>query len=306
MVRVVQCQHEDLRQRLAWDPGIAGLSSSLTDRGEWTIAGESYSNFPLIFSVERSASLAGASQRSCITLVGHQHVQLMEAVWILVEIWRMDSFRDEAMCHMQEVHRIDIFQDYASQSIAVHFLIWDPGGGVHYCSSFEGFYCVSHRWTWDPGILVEWIWLLLEDKQFSSREDCNVPTLGHHHRAETYDDQSSQMDVIANTGVFERHCGVQLAFIIIFHHHEPFRTGWLWFHSIPTISMILTILSYKLIKITEEGILGTLLGGTSQCNSSLESGGATLQDGMARSDFQWPGKPQGEIRSFSKVKRLIN
>jgi hypothetical protein len=175
------------------------------------------------------------------------------------------------MCHMEEVHRVDIFQDYASQSIAVHFLIWDPGGGVHYCSSFEGFYYVSHRWTWDPGILVEWIWLFLEDKQFSSREDCNVPTLGHHHRAETYDDQSSQMDVIASTGVFERHCGVQLVFIIIFHHYEPFRTGWLWFRSIPTISMILTILSYKLIKITEEGILGTLLGGTSQCNSSLES-----------------------------------
>jgi hypothetical protein len=306
MVRAVQCQHEDLRQRLAWDPGITRLSSSLTDRGEWTIAGENYSNFPLIFSVKRSASLAGASQRSCITLVGHQHVQLMEFVWILVDIWRMDSFRDEAMCHMQEVHRVDIFQDYASQSIAVHFLIWDPGGGVHYCSSFEGFYCVSQRWTWDPGILVEWIWLLLEDKQFSSREDCNVPTLGHHHRAETYDDQSSQMDVIASTGVFERHCGVQLEFIIIFHHYEPFRTGWLWFRSIPTISMILTILSYKLIKITKEGIWGTLLGGTSQCNSSLESRGAALQDGMARSDFQWPGKPQGEIRRFSEVKRLIN
>jgi hypothetical protein len=47
------------------------------------------------------------------------------------------------------------------------------------------------------------------------------------------------------------------------------------------ISMILSILSYKLIKFTEEVILGTLLGGTSQCNSSLESGGATLQDGMA-------------------------
>jgi hypothetical protein len=71
------------------------------------------------------------------------------------------------------------------------------------------------------------------------------------------------MDVIENTGVFERHCGVQLAFIIIFHHHEPFHIGWLWFHSIPTISMILTILSYKLIKIIEEGILGTLIGGTS-------------------------------------------
>jgi hypothetical protein len=35
----------------------------------------------------------------------------------------------------------------------------------------------------------------------------------------------------------------------------------------------------------EEVSLGTLLGGTSQCNSSLESKGATLQDGMARSDF---------------------
>jgi hypothetical protein len=135
---------------------------------------------------------------------------------------------------------------------------------------------------------------------------CNVPTLGHHHSAEVYDDQSSQMDVIASTGVIERHCGVHLALLIIFHHYEPFHTGWLWFCCIPTISMILTILSYKLIKFTEEVILGTLLGGTSQCNSSLESGGATLQDGMARSDFQWPRKPQGEIRCFSEVKRLIN
>jgi len=90
MVRVVQCQHEDLRQRLAWDLGIAGLSSPLTDRGEWTIAGESYSNFLLSFSAERSASLVGASRRSCITSVEHHHVQLMEAVWILVETRRMN------------------------------------------------------------------------------------------------------------------------------------------------------------------------------------------------------------------------
>jgi hypothetical protein len=134
---------------------------------------------------------------------------------------------------------------------------------VYYCLSLDGFYYVSHRWTWDPSILFEMIWLLLEDKQFSSREDCNVPTLGHRHSAEIYADQSSQMDVIASTGVIERHCGVHLALIIIFHHYEPFRTGWLWFRCIPTISMILTILSYKLIKITEEVILGTLLGGTS-------------------------------------------
>jgi hypothetical protein len=130
--------------------------------------------------------------------------------------------------------------------------------------------------------------------------------LGHHHNAEVYDDQSSQMDVIASTGVIEKHCGVQLALLIIFHRYGAFCTGWLWFRCIPTISMILTILGYKLIKFIEEVILDTLLGGTSQCNSSLESGGETLQDGIVRSDFQWPGKPQGEIRCFSKVKRLIN
>jgi hypothetical protein len=179
VVRVVQCQHEDLRQRLAWDPGIAGLSSSLT-------TGES-----------------GPLQGKVILT-------------------------------------------------------------------------------------------------------CNVPTLGHHHRAEIYDDQSSQMGARVSTGIFERHFGVHLALMIIFHHYERFRTGWLWFRCILTISMILTILSYKSMEFTEEVILGTFLGGTSQCNSSLESGGAALHDGMARSDFQWPGKPQGEIRSFSKVKRLIN
>jgi len=36
----------------------------------------------------------------------------------------------------------------------------------------------------------------------------NVPTLGHHYIAEVYDDQSSQMDVIASTGIIERHFGV--------------------------------------------------------------------------------------------------
>jgi hypothetical protein len=66
--------------------------------------------------------------------------------------------------------------------------------------------------------------------------------------------------------------------------------------------MILIILSYRLIKFAEEVILGTLLGGTSQCNNSLESRGTTLQDRMMRSDFQWPRKPQGEIRHFLKVK----
>jgi hypothetical protein len=135
---------------------------------------------------------------------------------------------------------------------------------------------------------------------------CNVPTLGHHYITEGYDDQSSQMEVIVSTEIIERYFGVRLASLIPFHHYDPFFTGWLWFHCIPTISMILSILSYKLIKFTEDVILGTILGGNSQCNSSLESRGTRLHDRMMRSDFQWPGKPLGEIRHFSEVKRLIN
>jgi hypothetical protein len=73
----------------------------------------------------------------------------------------MDLFRDEAMCHMQETSGVDVFQDYASQELAVHDLIWDPRGSMCDCSSLEGFYYVSHRWTWDPGIILEGIWLLL-------------------------------------------------------------------------------------------------------------------------------------------------
>jgi hypothetical protein len=109
MVRVVQGQHDDLQQRLAWDPGIAGLSISLTHRGEWTIAGESYSNFPLSFSVERSAPLTGVSRRSCSTSFGHQHEQLMEAVWILVETWRMDSSREDVMSPLWDIITVQRF-----------------------------------------------------------------------------------------------------------------------------------------------------------------------------------------------------
>ena len=166
MVRVVQDQHGDLRQRLAWDPGIAGLSISLTDRGKWTFAGESCFDFPWSFSVDGSTSPEGVSRRSCSTSFWHQQVQLMEAMLILIVAWRMDSFWDEAMCHVQETPGVDMIQVHASQGIAVHILIWDPWDGVRESSSLDGAYCVSHRWTWDPGIILEGIWLLLEDKQF--------------------------------------------------------------------------------------------------------------------------------------------
>jgi hypothetical protein len=62
--------------------------------------------------------------------------------------------------------------------------------------------------------------------------------------------------------------------------------------------MVLSIFGYKSIKFIEEVILGTILGGTSQCNSSLESRGTKLHDRMMRSDLQWPRKPQGEIKCF--------
>ena len=74
MVSTVQCQYEDLRQRLAWDPGIAGLSISLNDKGEWTLAGEICSDFPLSFSVDGSTSLEGVSWRSCGTSFWHHQV----------------------------------------------------------------------------------------------------------------------------------------------------------------------------------------------------------------------------------------
>jgi hypothetical protein len=153
----VQCQHGDLRQSLAGYPGIAGLSISLHDRDEWTVAGEICFEFPLSFIVEESTSLEGVSRRSGNTSFRHQHGQLMEIVLILVVSWRMDSVKDEAMGQEQEIHRVDIFRDYASQDMVVHSLIWDPGGAVYGCSSLDGFYGLSYWWTWDPCIMHEGI-----------------------------------------------------------------------------------------------------------------------------------------------------
>jgi hypothetical protein len=69
---------------------------------------------------------------------------------------------------------------------------------------------------------------------------CNVPTFGHHYIIECYDDQSGQMEVIASTWAIKGYFGVRLASLILFHHYDPFRIAWLWFHCIPTISMILS------------------------------------------------------------------
>jgi hypothetical protein len=73
MVKVVQGQYGDIRQRLAWDPRIAGLRISLTDRGEWTFARESFFDFPLNFNVEGRTPLEGVPRRSCSTSFWDQH-----------------------------------------------------------------------------------------------------------------------------------------------------------------------------------------------------------------------------------------
>jgi hypothetical protein len=67
MVRLVQHQHGDPWQKLAWDPRIAGLRISFTDGVEWTLIGEISFGFPLSFIVEESMSLEGDSWRSCST-----------------------------------------------------------------------------------------------------------------------------------------------------------------------------------------------------------------------------------------------
>jgi len=138
MIRVVQCQHGDPWQRLAWDPRIAGLIISLIDGGEGTLAGEIYVDFPLRFSVEESTTLEGDSWRYCSTSLRQHHVQLVETVLILVWTWRMDSFRDENMCHGHETRGVGMLHDYASHGIAVHVLIWDLGGRVRDNSSLDG------------------------------------------------------------------------------------------------------------------------------------------------------------------------
>jgi hypothetical protein len=107
---------------------------------------------------------------------------------------------------------------------------------VYDCSSLDGAYCVAHRWTWDPGITFGWVQLLLEDKRYSSREDCNVPTLGHRDITECYDDQSSQMEIIASTRSIEGILGSSLhrsSYFIIMIHSAQLGFGSVAFRRFP-------------------------------------------------------------------------
>jgi hypothetical protein len=48
------------------------------------------------------------------------------------------------------------------------------------------------------------------------------------------------MDIIASTRAIEGYFGVHLTSLILFHHHDPFHTTWIWFRCIPTITVILS------------------------------------------------------------------
>jgi hypothetical protein len=97
----------------------------------------------------------------------------------------------------------------------------------------RGFYLVSHRWIWDPGIICSWIQLLLEDKQYSSWEDCNVPILGHYNFTKCHAYQSSQIGVTENSGDIEGFYWARLASFIIRIHSAQLGFGFVAFRRFP-------------------------------------------------------------------------
>jgi hypothetical protein len=103
----------------------------------------------------------------------------------------------------------------------------------------RGEYFTSPKWIWDTGIIHSLIQLLLKDKQYSSREDCNVPIFGFPYVAIWEAGQSSRLGIIGSSGNFEEFYGAQLTLFIIFHHRDPLCTTCPWFHCISTIFIIL-------------------------------------------------------------------
>jgi hypothetical protein len=89
----------------------------------------------------------------------------------------------------------------------------------------EGSQFVSHRWIWDPIIICRLIQLLLEDKQYSNREDYNVSIFGHYYITECYAYQGSQIGVTASSGDIEGFYWDRLASFIIRIHSVQLGFG---------------------------------------------------------------------------------
>jgi hypothetical protein len=88
---------------------------------------------------------------------------------------------------------------------------------------------------------------LLEDKQSLRREDCNVPIFGFPYYAVRFTSgglsppgQRGETMTSERSEGLEEFCGAQLGLFTFIHHRDPFCTTCLWFHCIPTISVILS------------------------------------------------------------------
>jgi hypothetical protein len=91
MIRVEQRQHDGPFRRLAWDPGITGLSSSTTMRDKMVLIGENHSDFPLGFRLEEGISLSSDSLSCGSASLWRMYIQLEEAVHVFVRLWRPGS-----------------------------------------------------------------------------------------------------------------------------------------------------------------------------------------------------------------------
>jgi hypothetical protein len=112
MIRVEQHRYDGPCQRLSWDPGITVPGISLTNGDVRMFAGGSHFDFPFIFSIGESTSLAGDSLMSYSTSLWQQHVQSVGVVLSLVWFGRIDLFWVEAMCYLQETHGVEMLQNY--------------------------------------------------------------------------------------------------------------------------------------------------------------------------------------------------
>jgi hypothetical protein len=93
----------------------------------------------------------------------------------------------------------------------------------------RGVYLVSHRWIWDPSIICSWIQLFLEDKQYSDREDYNVPIFGHYNFTECYAYQSNQIGVKESLGDIEGFYWARIPSFIIRIHSAQLGFGFVAF-----------------------------------------------------------------------------
>jgi hypothetical protein len=162
------------------------------------------------------------------------------------------------------------------------------------------------------GLLV--VMVLLEDKQYLEREDCDVPifgfpcfAIGSDLRGLCQPDQRVKWRLtVSSEGLRELYEDHPSPFTI-FHHHGHLRTVCSWFRGIPTIPIIWVIIEHNLIKYPNDVIWIILSEGIPWCNRSLESGRKDLKVGMMRKGLLASENVLKPINHFPALKNeLIN